>query len=103
MQNVVITAYAAEKAGSDFKPAYAPLVREWKDFCHDSRYRRVAMMVDFNACRDRSRWTVERRARPFTVKFLNTLEIAGSSKTLEGALKIAARWADARAAAHRVI
>lgn len=98
MENIVITRYAADKAGDAFKPEYAPLVREWKEFCQDSRYRRVAMLVDFNATRDLSRWTVERRARPFTVKFLDSLDIAGSSKTLEGAIRIAQKWVEVRAA-----
>lgn len=97
MKNIVITRYAAEKAGEAFKPEHAPLVRDWKEFCQDSRYRRVAMLVDFNETRDCSRWTVECRARPFTVKFADSLDIAGSSKTLDGALKIAQRWADVRA------
>ena len=97
MENIVITRYAADKAGDAFKPEHAPMVRDWKEFCQDSRYRRVAMMVDYNETRDRSRWTVERRARPFTVKFLDSLEIAGSSKTLNGALKIAQKWYEVRA------
>lgn len=94
---IVITRCAADKAGDALTPDHAPLVRDWKEFCQDSRYRRVAMLVDFNETRDRSRWTVERRARPFTVKFADSLDIAGSSKTLDGALKIAQRWADVRA------
>jgi hypothetical protein len=98
MQQIVITQYAAEKSGDTFKPDYAPMVREWKEFCQDSRYRRVAMMIDFNETRDRSRWTEEKRARPFTVKFLDSLEIAGSSKTLGGALKVAQKWVQVRAA-----
>lgn len=97
MSPIVITRCAADKAGDTFKPDHAPLVRDWKEFCQDSRYRRVAMLVDFNETRDRSRWTVERRARPFTVKFADSLDIAGSSKTLDGAIKIAQRWADVRA------
>ena len=97
MSPIVITRCAADKAGEAFMPDHAPLVRDWKEFCQDSRYRRVAMLVDFNETRDRSRWTVERRARPFTVKFADSLDIAGSSKTLDGALKIAQRWADIRA------
>lgn len=98
MSPIVITRCAADKAGDALKPDLAPLVRDWKEFCQDSRYRRVAMLVDFNESRDRSRWTVERRKRPFTVKFADSLNIAGSSKTLDGALKIAQKWADARAA-----
>lgn len=98
MDKIVITRYAAEKAGAAFKPEHAPLVRDWLEFCQDRRYRRVAMMVDFNETRDRSRWTVERRARPFTVKFLESLDIAGSSKTLEGAIRIAQKWVEVRAA-----
>ena len=97
MSPIVITRCAADKAGDAFKPEYAPLVRDWLEFCHDSCYRRVAMLVDFNNTRDRSRWTVERRARPFTVKCADTLNLVTSSKTLDGAIRLAQRWAESRA------
>lgn len=97
MSPIVITRCAADKAGDAFKPEYAPLVRDWLEFCHDSRYRRVAMLVDFNESRDRSRWTVERRKRPFTVKCADTLNLVTSSQTLDGAIRLAQRWAESRA------
>lgn len=96
--HIVITRYAAEKAGDTLTPDQAAMVRDWLEFCQDRRYRRIAMLIDFNQCRDRSRWTVERRGRPFTVKFADTLNLATSSKTLEGAIRLAQKWVEAREA-----
>jgi hypothetical protein len=97
MSHVIVTRYAADKAGVPLTDEQSALVRDWMEFCRDTRYRRVAMIVDHESTRELSRWTTARRARPFVVKFADTLNIAGASATLAGALKIAQRWADARA------
>lgn len=93
---IIIDPNAARAAGDALTPAQRALVREWTDYCHDAQLRRVAMIIDHDQTRSTSRWQCEQRARPWIVRFASTLDIATSSKTLEGALRLAAKRAKAR-------
>lgn len=98
---IIIDPSAARAAGDALTPAQRALVREWTDYCHDSQLRRVAMLIDYDSTRWSSRWGCKARTRPWLVKFASTLDVATSSKTLEGALRLAAKWVEARRTTHQ--
>ena len=93
---VIIDPSAARAAGDALTPAQRALVREWTDYCHDAQLRRVALIIDHDPTRWIGRWGCEPRTRPWVVKFASTLDVATSSKTLEGALRLAAKLSKAR-------
>lgn len=93
---IIIDPSAARAAGDALTPAQRALVREWTDYCHDAQLRRVALIIDHDPMRWYSRWGAKPSTRPWTVKFASTLDVATSSKTLEGALRLAAKLSKAR-------
>ena len=93
---IIIDPSAARAAGDALTPAQRALVREWTDYCHDKKLRKVALIIDHDPTRWIGRWGCESRTRPWTVKFASTLVIATSSKTLAGALRLAAKLSKAR-------
>ena len=73
----------------------APMVREWTDYCHDRALRRVALIVDHEPLVEVGRWSCKPRLRPFVVRSASTLGIIAGSKTLDGAMRIARKLAEA--------
>lgn len=93
---VILDPSAARAAGDALTPAQRALVREWTDYCHDRKLRRVALIIDHDPYARVGRWECKLRTRPWNVKFASTLDIATSSKTLDGALRLAAKLSEAR-------
>jgi hypothetical protein len=85
MDNIIITSYAADKAG-ELTDEQRNLVRNWGNSKADQALRRRSLLIDFEAVRDTSRWTCVRRKQPFVVKYAHTLDIIASGKTLTAAL-----------------
>lgn len=90
---IISTAAASRVRLSDDQKA---LVRPWESFCHDKKVRQFALYVDYSAIRDTSRWKCAKRERPFVVRSASTLDVLTSSKTFEGAMKLAAKMAKDR-------
>jgi hypothetical protein len=92
---IIISTAAAQNAPS-ITPEQRLLVKEWLEFCRDKSICSRAMYVDYRRLRNVGRWGCEERVRKFLVCSPVTLDILASSKTLEGALKLAAKLAAAR-------
>lgn len=70
---------------------HSQLVRAWGTYCHNKEIRRKALIIDYSNIRETSRWQCEKRGRPFLVKSAYDLRIVTSSKTLDGAIKLASK------------
>lgn len=87
---MIIVSTQASQQAETITPEQQALVREWLSFCHDRGLRRASVYVDFSELRDIGRWSCEKRARPFVVRSATTLDVLTSSKTFQGAMKLAA-------------
>lgn len=92
---IIVSTRASEQAEA-ITPDQQALVREWVAFCHDKNLRRASVYVDYSELRDIGRWSCEKRARPFVVRSATTLDVLTSSKTFQGAMKLAAELSDRR-------
>jgi len=94
-QMIIISPKAAKNATSLTVEQQA-LVKEWTSFCQDRSVRSRSVFIDYSALRNVGAWGCEERIRKFLVRSPVTLDVLASSKTLEGALKLAAKLAAAR-------
>jgi hypothetical protein len=87
---IIINTRAARNA-PNMTPEQQAMVREWENFCHDPDVIERGVYIDHHNLRMVGPWHCEPRVRKFLVRNARTLEIMAASKTLEGALKLAAK------------
>jgi hypothetical protein len=98
---IIISTKAAQNAKSITAEQQA-LVKEWTSFCQDRNVIERSVYVDFSNGRNVGPWGYEERVRKFLVRSPITLEVFTASKTLEGALKLAAKLSAVREQAYAV-
>jgi len=92
---IIISTAAAQEAEAITSEQQA-LVKEWLSFCRDKNVRARSVYVDYDRGVNIGRWGWKERAFKFTVKSAVTLEILTSAKTLNAALKLAAKLSNER-------
>jgi len=92
---IIISTKAAQNAKT-ITPEQQALVKEWTSFCQDRNVVKRSVYVDYSNGRSVGPWGYEERVRKFLVRNPVTLEVLTASKTLDGALKLAAKLSSAR-------
>jgi len=93
---MIIISLAAAKNAEVITPEQQALVKEWTSFCRDKSIRARSVYVDYDRGVNIGRWGWKERALKFTVKSAVTLEVLTSAKTLNAALKLAAKLSNDR-------
>ena len=91
---IIISTRAAKNA--TLTAEQQALVKEWTSFCTDREVLGRSVYIDHSNSRMVGPWGCEPRVRKFLVRNASSLDIMTTSKTLEGALKLAAKLSEKR-------
>jgi hypothetical protein len=98
--NMIIISIKAAQNAKNITTDQQALVKEWTSFCQDRNTIKRSVYIDFSNGRSVGPWGYEERVRKFLVRSPITLEILTTSKTLDGAMKLAAKLSAVQEEAH---
>jgi len=88
---------AAERDGAAIPDWARERAVPWETFCHDTAYRKLAVMIDHEEMRSTSRWGAKPRARKYLVRSARDLRVLATAATLERAIDWATRYLETAA------